>query len=69
MPQLNYNKGHKSLSSQTIKQGPEVPHIHTQNGLAEAFIKWVKLITNALLMKMKLPVFYMGTCKLYMIHY
>ncbi|KAM2218910.1 hypothetical protein ACFX1S_018307 [Malus domestica] len=33
-----------------------VLHVHTQNGLAEAFIKWLQLIARTLLMKTKLPV-------------
>ena len=39
-----------------------VSHVRTQNGLAEAFIKQMKLITRALLVKTKLQVFYMRTC-------
>ena len=37
-----------------------VPHVHTQNGLAEAFIKRLQLIARTLLMKTKLPVFACG---------
>ncbi|KAM1962899.1 hypothetical protein ACFX16_023138 [Malus domestica] len=37
-----------------------VPHVHTQNGLAEAFIKRLQLIARTLLMKMKLPVYVWG---------
>ena len=33
-----------------------VPHVHTQNGLAEALIKRLQLIARTLLMKIKLPV-------------
>ncbi|KAM2666623.1 hypothetical protein EV2_018434 [Malus domestica] len=33
-----------------------VPHVHTQNGLAEPFIKRLQLIARTLLMKTKLPV-------------
>ncbi|KAM1281896.1 hypothetical protein ACFX1X_022867 [Malus domestica] len=33
-----------------------VPHVHTQNGLAEAFIKRLQLIARTLLMKTKLSV-------------
>ncbi|CAL8994471.1 unnamed protein product, partial [Prunus brigantina] len=33
-----------------------VPHVHTQNGLAEALIKRLQLIARTLLMKTKLPV-------------
>ncbi|KAM1854333.1 hypothetical protein ACFX14_010186 [Malus domestica] len=33
-----------------------VPHVHTQNVLAEEFIKRLQLIARTLLMKMKLPV-------------
>ncbi|KAM2053253.1 hypothetical protein ACFX1T_002915 [Malus domestica] len=37
-----------------------VPRVHTQNGLAEAFIKRLQLIARTLLMKTKLPVFAWG---------
>ncbi|KAM1348719.1 hypothetical protein ACFX2F_002864 [Malus domestica] len=37
-----------------------VPRVHTQNGLAEAFIKRLQLIARTLLMKTKLPVFTWG---------
>ena len=37
-----------------------VPHVHTQNSLAEALIKWLQLIARTLLMKIKLPVFAWG---------
>ena len=33
-----------------------VPHVHTQNGLAEAFIKRLQIIARTLLMRTKLPV-------------
>ena len=33
-----------------------VPHVHTQNGLAEAFIKRIQIIARTLLMRTKLPV-------------
>ncbi|KAM2233294.1 hypothetical protein EV2_012216 [Malus domestica] len=33
-----------------------VPHVHTQNGLAEAFIKRLQLIACTLLMKKQLPI-------------
>ncbi|KAM2361601.1 hypothetical protein ACFXTH_003863 [Malus domestica] len=33
-----------------------VPHVHTQNGLAEAFIKRHQLIAQTLVMRTKLPV-------------
>ena len=33
-----------------------VPHVHTQNGLAEAFIKRIQLIARTLVMRTKLPV-------------
>ena len=46
-----------------------VPHVCTQNGLAEAFIKRMQLITRALLMKTKLPSFLHGDMPCYMIHY
>ena len=46
-----------------------VPHVHTQNGLAKSFIKWMKLIACALLMKTKLPSFLHGNMPCYMIHY
>ena len=46
-----------------------VPHIRIQNGLAEAFIKRMKLNTCALLMKTKLPSFLHGDMPCYMIHY
>ena len=32
-----------------------VPYVHTQNGLAESLIKWIKLIARPLLMNCKLP--------------
>ena len=32
-----------------------VPHIHTQNGLAESLIKRLKLITRPLILNAKLP--------------
>ena len=32
-----------------------VAHTHTQNGLAESFIKRLQLITRPLIMKAKLP--------------
>ena len=32
-----------------------VPHVHTQNGLAESFIKRLQLIARPLLLKAKLP--------------
>ena len=46
-----------------------VSHVSTQNGLAEAFIKRIKLITRALLMKTKLPSFLHKDMSCYMIHY
>ena len=46
-----------------------VPHVHTQNVLAEVFIKRMQLITRALLMKTKLPSFLHGDMPCYMIHY
>ena len=33
-----------------------VPHVHTQNGLAESFIKHLQLIARPLLMRTKLPI-------------
>ncbi|KAM1236526.1 hypothetical protein TB1_036988 [Malus domestica] len=33
-----------------------VPYVHTQNGLAEAFIKCLQLIARTLVMRTKLPV-------------
>ena len=33
-----------------------VPHVHTQNGLAESMIKRIQLISRTLLMQSKLPV-------------
>lgn len=33
----------------------DLPHVHTQNGLAESFIKRLQLIARPLLMKSKLP--------------
>ena len=33
-----------------------VPHVHTQNGLAKAFIKCLQLIAQTLVMRTKLPV-------------
>ena len=33
-----------------------VAHVHTQNGLAESFIKCIKLIARPLLMRCKLPI-------------
>jgi hypothetical protein len=37
-----------------------VAHTHTQNGLAESFIKRLQIIACPLLMKIKLPVFAWG---------
>jgi len=37
-----------------------VAHIHTQNGLAELFIKHLQLIAKPLFMKLKLPIFIWG---------
>jgi len=37
-----------------------VAHVHTQNGLAESFIKHLQLIARPLLMKSKLPMFAWG---------
>ena len=37
-----------------------VAHTHTQNGLAESFIKCLQLIARPLLMKTKLPIFAWG---------
>ena len=34
-----------------------VAHVHTQNGLAESFIKRLQLIARPLLMKSKLPIY------------
>ncbi|CAL8992335.1 unnamed protein product [Prunus brigantina] len=42
-----------------------VPHVHTQNGLAEALIKRLQLIARTLLMKTKLPVSAWGYAILY----
>jgi len=36
-----------------------VPHVHTKNGLAEAFIKCLQLVTRTLVKRTKLPV---STC-------
>ena len=33
-----------------------VPHVHTQNGLAEAFIKRLQVTAQTLVMRTKLPV-------------
>ena len=33
-----------------------ITHTHTQNGLAESFVKHLQLITRPLLMKTKLPI-------------
>ena len=38
-----------------IKDEHSVAHIHTQNGLAESFIKRLQLIARPLLMKSELP--------------
>ena len=55
---LTVIKGHKSLSLQTIKKKDQKFLMSIlKNGLAEAFIKRMKLITRVLLMKTKLPVF------------
>ena len=39
-----------------VKVEHSVAHVHTQNGLAESFIKRIQLIARPLLMKSKLPV-------------
>ncbi|KAM1572860.1 hypothetical protein ACFX1Z_042426 [Malus domestica] len=41
-----------------------VPHVHTQNGLAEAFIKRLQLIARTLVMRTKLPVSVWGLCNI-----
>ena len=46
-----------------------VPHVRTQNGLAEAFIKRMKLITHTPLMKMKLPSFLHRDMPCYIVRY
>ncbi|KAM2694200.1 hypothetical protein EV2_008292 [Malus domestica] len=33
-----------------------VPHVHTQNGLAEAFIKRLQMIARSLVIRTKLPI-------------
>ncbi|KAM2845982.1 hypothetical protein COP1_028360 [Malus domestica] len=33
-----------------------VPHVHTQNGLAEAFIKRLQMIARSLVIHTKLPI-------------
>ena len=38
-----------------IKVEHPVPHVHTQNGIAESLIKRLQLIARPLLMKSKLP--------------
>ncbi|PIN23038.1 hypothetical protein CDL12_04241 [Handroanthus impetiginosus] len=38
-----------------IKIEQPVAHVHTQNGLAESFIKRLQLIARPLLMRTKLP--------------
>ena len=43
------------MSTGLIVEQP-VAHVHTQNGLAESFIKCLKLIARSLLMRTKLPV-------------
>ena len=42
--------------SMGVKVEHSVAHVHTQNGLAESFIKRIQLIARPLLMKSKLPV-------------
>ena len=37
-----------------------IAHVHTQNGLAEAFIKRLQLIAQPLLMRTKLPIYAWG---------
>ena len=32
-----------------------VPHVHTQNGLAESLIKRLKMVARTMIMKSKLP--------------
>ena len=39
-----------------IKVEHPVAHVHTQNGLAESFIKRLQLIARPLLMRTKLPI-------------
>ena len=39
-----------------------VAHVHTQNGLAESFIKLLQLIAKPLLMKSKFCISFLGTC-------
>ena len=43
-----------------IKVEHPVAHVHTQNGLAESFIKRLQLIARPLLMKTKLPIYAWG---------
>ncbi|KAM2617327.1 hypothetical protein TB1_033741 [Malus domestica] len=40
----------------SINDEHPVPHVHTQNGLAKALVKWLQLIAHSLLMKTKLLV-------------
>ena len=37
-----------------------IAHVHTQNGLVEAFIKRLQLISRPLLMRTKLPIYAWG---------
>ena len=43
-----------------IKVEPSVPHVHTQNGLAESLIKRIKWIVRPLLQNCKLSTSYWG---------
>ena len=43
------------ISTRIIVERP-VAHVHTQNGLAESFIKRLQLIGRPLLMRTKLPI-------------
>ena len=48
-----------------IKVQHPVPHVHTQNGLAEATIKQLQLIARALVMRTNLPIASWGYAILY----
>ena len=43
-----------------IKVEHRIAHVHTQNGLAESFIKRLQLIVRLLLMNTKLPIYAWG---------
>jgi hypothetical protein len=50
--------------AQEIQMQHVVPYVHTQNGLSESLIKWIKLIARPLLHNCNFSYYLLGSCVL-----